>query len=77
MLQQRRMVSFLMSEGHPDAAHYPIALLWSEATIAQQRVNVQHATTASLMQSVIATVLGGKEAHEALRRTLKDLTDGL
>ena len=50
MLQQRRMVSFLMSEGHPDAAHYPIAFLWSEATIAQQRVNVQHATTASLMQ---------------------------
>jgi hypothetical protein len=29
-----------------------------------------------LMQQVIATVMGGKDAHAALQKTLKGLTDG-
>lgn len=51
-------------------------MLWSEATIAQQRVNAQHATSTVLMQAVVASVLGGKDAGRTLQDLLKGLTDG-
>lgn len=51
-------------------------MLWSEATIAQQRVNAQHATSTVLMQAVVASVLGGKDAGRALQDLLKGFTDG-
>jgi hypothetical protein len=69
-------VSFLLAQGHTDAADYPLCSLWTEATIAQQRVNAQMAADATLMHQVVMTVLGGKESFDALRNTLKGLSNG-
>ncbi len=48
-----------MAEGHPDAARYPLGILWTEATIASQRANQRHVTDALLVQGAIGSALGG------------------
>lgn len=65
-----------MAEGHTEAARYPIGVLWSEAIIAQQRINAQHATAATLIQSAIVSVLGGKESGRHFSDQIRRLTDG-
>ena len=75
-MRLRRQVSFLLAEGHPDAARYPVGVLWSEATIAQQRINAQHATAAALIQSAIISVLGSKEAGRNFSDQLQRLNNG-
>jgi hypothetical protein len=76
LLRLRRQVSFLLAEGHPEAARYPVGVLWSEAIIAQQRLNAQHATQAALVQMAIVSVLGGKEAGRNFSDQIQRLTDG-
>ena len=63
-----------MSEGHPEAARYPLHHLWSETALARERVNGKMATEATLMHSVIAAAISGKIKH--LNDTLKELRDG-
>jgi hypothetical protein len=65
-----------MAEGHPDANVYALGHLWVEATIARQRANAQIATQATLAYQAAAAAQGGKDAHAAFLKTLKELTDG-
>jgi hypothetical protein len=69
-------VSFLLAEGHAGADGYALGYLWVEATIARQRANAQIATQATLAYQAAAAAQGGKDAHAALIKTLKELTDG-
>lgn len=62
-------MSLLLAEGHPNARFYPIAVLWSEARIARQRINAKMVMEATLLQTAVSTVLGGKKAT----KNFKDL----
>ena len=76
LTEQRRFVSFLLAQGHPDAALYPLCHLWTEVTIARERVNAQMASEAALMYQIVQTVMGGQEQVSALTDTLKRLGNG-
>lgn len=60
-----------MAEGHPNARKYKLGFMWSEVRIARQRINNRTILDASIMQSVIATALGGKKAQGNLNKLLK------
>lgn len=51
-------------------------MLWTEAIIAQQRINAQHATAAALIQSAIISVLGDKNAGRTFSDQIKALSHG-
>ncbi|AIU37952.1 tail length tape measure protein [Chivirus chi] len=72
----RATVSFLMSEGHPAARHYPLGYLWSETKIAKRRVNAGYVTQSLLMQSCIGAVLNGKKGGKEYKKLIKELSDG-
>lgn len=58
-----------MSEGHSAARQYPLAVLWSEARFARQRINERMATEVALTHAAIVDVLCGKShLDEALKR---------
>lgn len=63
-----------MAQGHPDARHYPVPMLWTEMRIVRTRVNKEMADQAALTQMVIASVLSKKGA-EALKKQLRALTE--
>jgi len=67
-------VSFLMAEGHPDARHYPLCMLWREADIARARWNQQATTEAVLAQQAICSVLS-KSGSEGFQKLVKELSD--
>lgn len=48
-----------MSEGHPEARHYVLAYLWSEARLARRRINAVIGTQTLGFYVAAATVLGG------------------
>jgi hypothetical protein len=62
-----------MSEGHPDAASYVLAHLWSEARLARRRVNSKVKLEAVVLQAVAASVLDSKAGGRMLRKLLKRL----
>ena len=66
-------MSLLVSEGHTHARRYPVCIVWTEATIAQQRLNQRMATEAVLVQGAILSALGGGKEFSKL---IKDLTRG-
>ncbi|QMV29980.1 tail length tape measure protein [Providencia phage vB_PreS-PibeRecoleta] len=72
----RATVSFLLSEGHVSAMHYPLAYLWTESRIARRRINAQHVTQSLLMQSCIGAVLNGKKGGKEYQKLIKELSDG-
>jgi len=49
-----------MAEGHPQARKYPLAMLWTEAELARERINAQLATEATLMHQVGIAVTAPK-----------------
>ena len=66
-----------MSEGHPHARKYPLAMLWTEAELARERVNGRLATEATLLHQVAVAVLAPKGKGVAtLNKTLRMLQDG-
>lgn len=69
-------MSLLLSEGHFHARQYPLKFLWNEVVIVRQRLAASVKLDAIIQQSILATVLGGKKAHEALRDILAGLDDG-
>ena len=71
----RREASLLLDHGHPHANNYPLAKLWSEATIVRQRLNSNIKTDATMMQAVIASVIGGSK-NNVLKGIFKELDDG-
>lgn len=70
----RREVSFLMAEGHPQARHYPLCMLWREADIARARWQQQAATNAILIQNAIGSVLSEK-GSEHFQKLVTGLAD--
>ena len=62
----RRDVSLLLAEGHPEAAHYPFAILWSESRIVKQRYAIRMQQEAILMHSAITSVLAGDKTFGKL-----------
>lgn len=67
-------MSLLLSEGHTDAQHYPIGMVWDEARIIVERQNGAHATTAILTQLAVVSVLS-KEGQREFKKTIKRLND--
>jgi hypothetical protein len=63
----------LMAQGHPEARHYPLWMLWSDATIARNRVTQQMVTEAVVLQTAIGALLG-KAGHKAWKDLVKQLT---
>lgn len=53
---------------------YPIGKLYEEAEIATARINGQLATTATLFQMAIASIMS-KEGGKAFREVVEDLND--
>lgn len=66
-------MALLVSEGHTYARHYPVCIVWTEATIAQSRINQHLATEAVLVQGAILSALGGGKEFGKL---IKELTRG-
>lgn len=60
----RRQISLLLAEGHQDARHYPIGMVWDEAKLVVERRNRAHATDAMLIQLAVGSVLSKKGAQE-------------
>ncbi len=52
-----------------------LGFMWSEARIVRQRHNGRIQLDAAIMQSIIATVLGGKKAQGNLNKLLKKVED--
>lgn len=61
-----------MDHGHPEARLYPVPMVWMEVSIVRKRVNQELASSASLDQMVIASILS-KQAGGKLKQRLKDL----
>lgn len=70
----RRDVSLLMSQGHAEAAEYPICVLWHEVRLAVERVNGMVATQALLTQSAIASMFS-KDAGRGFVDQIEKLTE--
>lgn len=75
MIGIRKQVSLLMANGHPDARHYPIGLVWTEAEMVTNRINNDMATTALLNQMAVSSLFS-KEGGEQFTKIIKELTDG-
>lgn len=70
----RRQVSLLLSEGHPDAPHYPIGMVWDEARLAVERINRFHATQAVLVQQAVSSILS-KDGAKEFKKTITGLNN--
>lgn len=70
------MTSLLLSEGHPNARRYPVAMVWREAEICRARLNNRHVTESLLMQACIGGILGGKKGSDVYAKMIKDLNRG-
>lgn len=63
-----------MAEGHPEAAKYRVAVVWSEVRIVRERLSRRARDEAILMQTVITSVLS-KDGSKVLNKLLKDMED--
>lgn len=70
----RRDVSLLLSEGHPQARHYPIAMVWSESRIVRQRNAARVKRDTVVLQMAIASNFG-KKAGKQLETLLKEMDE--
>jgi hypothetical protein len=62
-------VSLLLAEGHTEARHYPIGMVWAEQGFVRRRIHDRMATEAAVMQATIASVLvGGEHLKEVLEK---------
>ena len=67
----------LRAEGHPDAHHYPIWKVWSEATTVLKRVNQNIRTQAIVMLQACTTGFhGGMKASNQFKKFLESFGDG-
>ncbi len=54
---------------------YPLGFMWNEVKIVRQRLNSSVRMGALIQQSVIASVIGGKEGAKQLEKLLAGLDD--
>lgn len=62
-----------MAQGHAHARYYPLWMLWSDATIARNRITQTMLTEAVVTQAAIGALLG-KQGHKAWKDLVKQLT---
>lgn len=67
-------MSLLLDHGHPHARHYPIGMVWDEATLVVERMNREAASNTALLQLAAGSLLS-KDAGKQLKKTLKELLD--
>mgnify|MGYP001766592402 CR=1 FL=1 len=70
----RREVSFLLSEGHPSARHYPLCMLWRESDIARARFREQAVTNSILLQNAMGSTKS-KAGLKNYQKLIKELSD--
>lgn len=70
------MVSLLKSEGHVQAHHYPIWMLWEQLEVVRRRLNAQTRSQATSMLVAFAAVNGGRKGMKAFKEYLEKLGDG-
>jgi hypothetical protein len=75
MWHLRRQVSLLVAEGHVQAAHYPVGMVFDEAQLVVERLNRAEATRAVLLQMAVSAVLT-KEAGEKFNERIALLMKG-
>lgn len=71
----RKQVSLLLDHGHLQARQYPIRMVWEEARIVVERINQEEASRTTLLHAAAAAVMS-KKGGQALKKLLKELTDG-
>lgn len=74
-LTLRKILSSLISEGHTDAANYPLSRLIFEFSLVERRLNMFHATQAVLIHSAINAALN-KDSHKQFTKLIGKLNDG-
>jgi hypothetical protein len=62
----------LLANGHIEAQHYPLGMVWDEASIVVEHVNRLEATRATLLQMAVSSVLS-KEAGKLFREQIQRL----
>ncbi len=73
----RIAVSLLFSEGHQHANRYPLARVWYEVQIVNERINNRIATETTLMHAAMVAVVAPKGAgNKHLQKLLKGMRDG-
>lgn len=63
-----------MDHGHLNADHYPIAMVWEEAELVEDRVNRQMVSEAILTQVAVSSILS-KEAGEHFKKLIGKFTE--
>lgn len=67
-------MSLLLSEGHADARHYPVAVVWSEVNIVRERSSNRRSRDAAIHQLVLSSLFG-KKAGKELEKLLNKVTE--
>lgn len=72
----RRDVSLLLSEGHAEARHYPVAVVWSEARIVRERNSYRRTRDTAITQHVIASAFDSKKkVGKELKKLLEQVAE--
>lgn len=69
----RRKVSLLLSEGHLDAADYPLGMVEDEVALVVERVNSAAATQGVITQAAAGSIVS-KEGGNHFRKLIKLIT---
>lgn len=66
----RRRVSLLLGNGHAGVAQYPLAKVYREAAVVEERLNSAAVTNAVLTQMAVASLLS-KEAGKEFKKLIE------
>ena len=70
-------MSLLLSEGHQNAAKYPIGKVWYEVEIVKERVNALISTEVTLLHAAMVAVVSPKgKGVTHFKKLLKELRNG-
>lgn len=61
-----------MANGHTEARHYPLGMVFDEAALVEERENGRIVTEALLLQSAVGSILSSK-AKTAFTKQIKGL----
>ncbi|PTX46990.1 hypothetical protein IQ03_03513 [Gemmobacter caeni] len=68
MMTVRRTVSFLLANGHHNAALYPVARIFLEAELVRERLDAERADAAVLMQLTVGSLMDKQTAKDFTKR---------
>lgn len=64
-----------MAEGHVDAELYYVGKVWEENQLVVERINRQHATTATVLSAVMTSAVAAFGKKEDAKKAGKALTE--